>query len=100
MMQKPDTHPAIAAPRIGVLLVNLGTPDAPETGAVRRYLKQFLSDRRVVEIPQFIWQPILRGVILAFQIVITITDEAVLVCSPSPLIPSANIDGNMMDINK
>lgn len=64
MMQKPDTHPAIAAPRIGVLLVNLGTPDAPETGAVRRYLKQFLSDRRVVEIPQFIWQPILRLFVL------------------------------------
>src|SRR3546814_7144475 len=40
-----------AAPDIGVLLVNLGTPDAPEPGAVRRYLAQFLSDRRVVEIP-------------------------------------------------
>jgi protoporphyrin/coproporphyrin ferrochelatase len=50
--------------RIGVLLVNLGTPDAPEPGAVRRYLGEFLSDRRVVEIPQLVWQPILRGVIL------------------------------------
>src|SRR3546814_19277588 len=47
-----------AAPDIGVLLVNLGTPDAPEPGAVRRYLAQFLSDRRVVEIPPLVWQPI------------------------------------------
>lgn len=50
--------------RIGVLLVNLGTPDAPEPRAVRRYLKQFLSDRRVVEIPPLVWQPILRGLVL------------------------------------
>ncbi|MBA4305138.1 MAG: ferrochelatase [Sphingopyxis sp.] len=63
-MEKPDTHPVVAAPRIGVLLVNLGTPDAPTTEAVKRYLKQFLSDRRVVEIPPLVWQPILRGVIL------------------------------------
>ncbi|AHE56853.1 ferrochelatase [Sphingomonas sanxanigenens] len=50
--------------RIGVLLTNLGTPDAPETAAVKRYLRQFLSDRRVVEIPPIAWQPILRGIIL------------------------------------
>lgn len=50
--------------RIGVLLVNLGTPDAAEPGAVRRYLKEFLSDPRVIEIPQLIWQPILRGLVL------------------------------------
>jgi len=49
---------------IGVLLVNLGTPEAPEPGAVRRYLKEFLSDRRVVEIPPLLWQPILRGLVL------------------------------------
>ena len=60
----PVDHPAIPSPRIGVLLTNLGTPDAPETGAVRRYLKQFLSDRRVVEISPWLWQPILRGIIL------------------------------------
>ncbi len=60
----PADHPRIATGRVGVLLVNLGTPDAPEPGAVRRYLKQFLSDRRVIEIPQIVWQPILRGVIL------------------------------------
>ena len=50
--------------RVGVLLVNLGTPDAPTAPAVRRYLAQFLSDRRVIEIPPAVWQPILHGVIL------------------------------------
>ena len=60
----PATHPPIKPPRIGVLLVNLGTPDAPTTGAVRRYLKQFLSDRRVVEIPRLVWWPILNLIIL------------------------------------
>ena len=57
-------HPDIPAPKVGVLLVNLGTPNAPEPGAVRLYLKEFLSDPRVVEIPQLVWQPILRGIIL------------------------------------
>lgn len=60
----PANHPPINTPRIGVLLVNLGTPEAPNAPAVRRYLKQFLSDKRVVEIPALIWQPILRGIIL------------------------------------
>jgi ferrochelatase len=64
MMTYPIDHPPVATPKIGVLLVNLGTPDAPTTSAVKRYLKQFLSDRRVVEIPPIIWQPILRGIIL------------------------------------
>lgn len=63
-MQRPGDHPAVAAPRVGVLLVNLGTPDAPTATAVRRYLAEFLSDRRVVEIPPLLWQPILRGIIL------------------------------------
>ena len=63
-MTLPADHPAVAAPRVGVLLVNLGTPDAPDARSVRRYLGQFLSDRRVVEIPQILWQPILRGIIL------------------------------------
>lgn len=61
---KPADHPPIAPRRIGVLLVNLGTPDAPEPRAVRRYLAEFLSDRRVVELPPWLWQPILRGIIL------------------------------------
>jgi ferrochelatase len=60
----PADHPPVATGRIGVLLVNLGTPDAPDAPAVRRYLKQFLSDKRVVEIPALLWQPILRGIIL------------------------------------
>ena len=60
----PTGHPPVQRPRVAVLITNLGTPDAPEKGAVRRYLKQFLSDRRVVEIPPLLWQPILRGIIL------------------------------------
>jgi ferrochelatase len=60
----PAGHPPIPRPRIGVLLMNLGTPDAPEPKAVKRYLAEFLSDRRVVELPQIAWQPILRGIIL------------------------------------
>lgn len=60
----PAGHPEIPAPRVGVLLTNLGTPDAAEAGAVRRYLKEFLSDRRVVELPPLLWQPILRGAVL------------------------------------
>lgn len=48
----------------GVLLVNLGTPDAPTTTAVRRYLAEFLSDPRVIEIPQLLWKVILHGIIL------------------------------------
>ncbi len=63
-MERPVNHPPVAVPKIGVLLVNLGSPDAPDTKSVRRYLKQFLSDRRVVEIPPLLWQPILRGIIL------------------------------------
>jgi protoporphyrin/coproporphyrin ferrochelatase len=57
-------HPAIPARKVGVLLINLGTPDAPEPGAVRVYLREFLSDPRVVEIPYLVWQPLLRGVVL------------------------------------
>ena len=63
-MERPVDHPDIPRPRIGVLLINLGTPDAPEAAAVRRYLAEFLSDRRVIEIPAIAWQPILRGIIL------------------------------------
>jgi len=51
-------------PRLGVLLTNLGTPDAPTTAALRRYLAEFLSDPRVVELPRILWLPILYGIIL------------------------------------
>lgn len=63
-MNRPVDHPDLPASRSGVLLVNLGTPEAPTPAAVRRYLAEFLSDRRVVEIPPIAWQPILRGIIL------------------------------------
>ena len=60
----PADHPLVKSGKVGVLIVNLGTPDAPESGPVKRYLAEFLSDRRVVEIPPIAWQPILRGIIL------------------------------------
>jgi len=53
--------------RTGILLVNLGTPDAPTPSALRRYLKQFLSDPRVIEIPSLVWWPILHGIILTLR---------------------------------
>lgn len=61
---RPADHPAIPPAKIGVLLINLGTPDAPDAKAVRRYLAEFLSDRRVVELPAIAWKPILHGIIL------------------------------------
>jgi protoporphyrin/coproporphyrin ferrochelatase len=63
-MKPPADHPLVPAPRVGVLLINLGTPNKAEPGSVRLYLKEFLSDPRVVEIPQLVWQPILRGIVL------------------------------------
>lgn len=54
-------------PRTGVLLVNLGTPESPEPRALRRYLAEFLADRRVVELPRALWFPILYGIILPFR---------------------------------
>lgn len=62
--QLPADHSPVKSGKVGVLLVNLGTPDAPTPKAVKRYLAEFLSDPRVIEIPQIAWQPILRGVIL------------------------------------
>ncbi|MGE5562367.1 MAG: ferrochelatase [Bacillota bacterium] len=63
-MSRPADHPRIAAEKVGVLLINLGTPDAPEARAVRRYLAEFLSDPRVIEIPKLAWKPILHGIVL------------------------------------
>jgi ferrochelatase len=63
-MKPPSDHPPVPQPKMGVLLINLGTPNTPEPGSVKLYLKEFLSDPRVVEIPQLVWQPILRGIIL------------------------------------
>ncbi len=61
---REPAHQHGAANRTGILLVNLGTPEAPTAAALRRYLKQFLWDPRVVEIPRLLWWPILHGIIL------------------------------------
>ncbi|MFD0666297.1 ferrochelatase [Ramlibacter sp. MAHUQ-53] len=63
--EPPHTHGQ--APTTGILLCNLGTPDAPTAPAVRRYLREFLSDPRVVEIPRAVWLPLLHGVILPLR---------------------------------
>jgi len=56
--------PAPKGGAVGILLINLGTPDAPTPAAIRRYLREFLSDPRVVELPAALWQPILRLFVL------------------------------------
>ena len=61
---KTKDHPKINHGKQGVLLINLGTPDSLKLWDIRKYLKQFLSDRRVIELNPLIWQPILRGIIL------------------------------------
>src|SRR3954453_14136015 len=70
-MASPDRSPSAhdhGQPSVtGVLLCNLGTPDAPTPAAVRRYLAEFLSDPRVVEIPRVAWPPLLHGVVLRLR---------------------------------
>jgi ferrochelatase len=61
----PAGHPPVKARRIGVLLVNLGTPDGTDFWSMRRYLNEFLSDRRVIDYSPWLWQPLLQGVILS-----------------------------------
>ena len=63
-IHKPTDHPQIKAPKIGVLLVNLGTPDATDYWSVRRYLQEFLSDPRVIDLPKLPWQVILQLFVL------------------------------------
>ena len=65
---KTKDHPKVNHGKQGVLLVNLGTPDSLSLWDIRRYLKEFLSDKRVIELPSIIWQPILRGIILNTRI--------------------------------
>jgi len=60
----PKSHPAVSFGKTGVLLVNLGTPDGYDRKNMRKYLKEFLSDRRVIETPRIIWWPLLNGIIL------------------------------------
>lgn len=64
--------PAPTPERIGVLVVNLGTPDAPSYFAVQRYLREFLSDRRVIDTSRLIWLPILYGFVLPFRPIKTV----------------------------
>jgi ferrochelatase len=61
----PEDHPALPRERIGILLANLGTPDGHDYWSMRRYLNEFLSDRRVIDYPRWKWQPLLQTVILA-----------------------------------
>ena len=67
-----DTAAAPTPERIGVLLVNLGTPDSPSYFAVQRYLRQFLGDRRVIDTSRLIWLPLLYGIILPFRPIRTV----------------------------
>ncbi len=60
----PADHPPVATPRIGVLLANLGTPNGYDYWSMRRYLNEFLSDRRVIDYSPWLWQPLLQLVIL------------------------------------
>jgi len=62
---RPAGHPAVASGKVGVLIVNLGTPEATDYWSMRRYLKEFLSDRRVIETPRWLWWPILNLIILS-----------------------------------
>src|ERR1700759_3480884 len=64
-MMRADSPAASArAGRIGVLIVNLGTPDATDAGSVRRYLREFLTDARVIENQGLVWKLVLNGIIL------------------------------------
>ena len=61
------SHPSLPDEKIGVLLINLGTPEGTDYWSVRRYLSEFLSDRRVIEMTPFLWQMILQGIILTIR---------------------------------
>lgn len=60
----PANHPPVKPAKVGVLLANLGTPDNYDYWSMRRYLNEFLSDKRVIDLPSWKWQPILKGIIL------------------------------------
>ncbi|WP_119167358.1 ferrochelatase [Algihabitans albus] len=64
---KPADHPKVPFGKIGVLLLNLGTPDGTDYWSMRRYLGEFLSDRRIIELSPLLWQPILQGIILTLR---------------------------------
>ncbi|KAG1648838.1 Ferrochelatase [Nymphon striatum] len=60
----PHEHPPVKIHKVGVLLINLGTPDGTDFRSMRRYLQEFLTDKRVIEWPKALWYPILYGIIL------------------------------------
>lgn len=60
----PADHPSVKIHKVGVLLVNLGTPDGTDFKSMRRYLQEFLTDKRVIEWPKALWYPILYGIVL------------------------------------
>ena len=60
-MPTPADHPKVPKPKLGVLLINLGTPDALDYWSMRRYLGEFLSDKRVVELPKFCGSLFFKG---------------------------------------
>ena len=62
---RPADHPAVLPPKVGILLGNLGTPDATDYWSMRRYLNEFLSDKRVIDYPSWKWQPLLQLIILS-----------------------------------
>jgi protoporphyrin/coproporphyrin ferrochelatase len=67
VLNLPQEHPPVKTGKVGVLLLNLGTPDGTDYWSMRRYLKEFLSDRRVIEVPRAIWWPILNLIILTIR---------------------------------
>src|SRR5580704_954928 len=64
---RPPDHPAVASGAVGVLLVNLGTPDATDAASVRRYLREFLHDKRVIEEDTLVWKLVLNLIILPLR---------------------------------
>lgn len=58
------SHPVVRQAKVGILIANLGTPDATDYWSMRRYLNEFLSDRRVIDYPRWKWQPLLQLIIL------------------------------------
>lgn len=66
-MTLPKDHPQVKDEKIGVLMLNLGTPDATDYWSMRRYLSEFLSDQRVIDYPKWKWQPILQAIVLSIR---------------------------------
>ena len=67
MLEDIENHPKVKFGKTGVLIINLGTPDGTDFWSIRRYLKEFLSDRRVIDINRFLWWLILNLIILTFR---------------------------------